>query len=74
MLIPGYLKRLTIAYYLQGLVPHAMPQDDSSLSILRAVDARGCGPDVAAWLAVIWLAFLVVAAWTVSRRGYVLEQ
>ena len=36
MLIPGYFKRLTIAYYLQGLVPHAMPQD-SALSFIQAV-------------------------------------
>ena len=25
LLFPGYLKRLTVAYYLQALVPHAMP-------------------------------------------------
>ena len=24
---PGYLKRFTVAYYLQALVPHAMPND-----------------------------------------------
>ena len=27
LLFPGYLKRLTVAYYLQALVPHEMPQD-----------------------------------------------
>ena len=27
MAIPGYLKRLSVAYYLQGLVPHAMPSE-----------------------------------------------
>jgi hypothetical protein len=26
------------------------------------------------WLGVIWLSFLGLAAWTVSRREYVLEQ
>src|SRR3954469_18327623 len=31
---PGYLKRFTIAYYLQGLVPHAMPSD-SVLSLIQ---------------------------------------
>src|SRR5262249_24325772 len=30
---PGYLKRLTVGYYVQALVPHAMP-DDSAVSIL----------------------------------------
>ncbi len=33
LLFPGYLKRLTVAYYLQALVPHAMP-DDSTISVL----------------------------------------
>ena len=27
MAIPGYLKRLSVAYYLQGLVPQAMPSN-----------------------------------------------
>src|SRR5258705_7729577 len=33
LLFPGYLKHLTVAYYLQGLVPHAMP-DDSTIGVL----------------------------------------
>ena len=46
MLVPGYLKRLTISYYIQGLVPHAMPQD-SALSILQVVSqGLAVGPDV----------------------------
>ena len=36
LLFPGYLKRLTVAYYLQALVPHAMPQD-SAVSMLMQV-------------------------------------
>ena len=27
LILPGYLRRLTMAYYLQALVPHAMPQE-----------------------------------------------
>ena len=27
MVLPGYLKQFTIAYYLQSLVPHAMPSE-----------------------------------------------
>jgi ABC-2 type transport system permease protein len=74
MLIPGYLKRLTIAYYIQGLVPHAMPQD-SALSILQVVvrDALSA-PTSLICLGVIWISFLALAAWTVTRREYVLEQ
>ena len=36
LLFPGYLKQLTVAYYLQALVPHAMP-DDSTISVLLQV-------------------------------------
>ncbi len=32
--LPGYLKRLSVAYYLQGLVPHAMPAN-SPLSLIQ---------------------------------------
>jgi len=74
MMVPGYLKRFTIVYYMQGLVPHAMPQD-SALSFLQAV-MKGNLPAGWAlfWLAVIWAAFLYLAARTVERREYVLEQ
>src|SRR5687767_9262298 len=37
LVIPvGYLKNLTVAYYLQGLVPHAMPQD-SAVSMIQSM-------------------------------------
>src|SRR6185369_15094548 len=35
LIFPGYLKRLTVAYYLQGLVPHAMPDDSTISAILQ---------------------------------------
>jgi ABC-2 type transport system permease protein len=74
MLIPGYLKRFTIAYYIQGLVPHAMPQD-SALSILQVVSRDALSAPMSLfWLGVIWVLFLFLAARTVSRREYVLEQ
>jgi hypothetical protein len=74
MLVPGYLKRLTISYYIQGLVPHAMPQD-SALSILQVVSRDSLSAPMSVfWLVAIWLSFLGLAAWTVSRREYVLEQ
>jgi hypothetical protein len=74
MLVPGYLKRLTISYYIQGLVPHAMPQD-SALSILQVVsrDALSIPMSLLA-LGIIFIGFLCLAAWTVTRREYVLEQ
>src|SRR4051812_35858451 len=36
LLFPGYLKRFTVAYYLQALVKHEMPQD-SAMSVLMQV-------------------------------------
>ena len=56
MVVPGYLKRLTIAYYIQGLVPHAMPQD-SALSILQVVvrDAMSAPMSLLS-LGIIWVA------------------
>ncbi len=71
---PGYLKRFTIAYYLQGLVPHAMPSD-SVLSLIQGAFRES--PTLAGsllGLAVILVVFVTLAAWLVERREYVLEQ
>jgi ABC-type transport system involved in multi-copper enzyme maturation permease subunit len=74
LLFPGYLKRLTVAYYLQALVRHEMPQD-SAVSVLMQVFREV--PSVAAGLAA--LAVIVgVTLWAAGRavedREYVLEQ
>jgi ABC-2 type transport system permease protein len=74
LLFPGYLKRLTVAYYLQALVPHAMPQD-SAVNILMQVFHEV--PPVAAsltWLVVITGLALWLAGRAVETREYVLEQ
>jgi ABC-type transport system involved in multi-copper enzyme maturation permease subunit len=74
LLFPGYLKRLTVAYYLQGLVTHEMPQD-SAVSMLMQVFREV--PTVAgslASLAVIVVGALWLAGRTVEQREYVLEQ
>jgi ABC-type transport system involved in multi-copper enzyme maturation permease subunit len=74
MLMPGYLKRFTLAYYLQALVPHAMPSEGVA-SVLQAVFSES--PTVATslfWLSVVLVGSLVLAARTVERREYVLEQ
>jgi len=72
--LPGYLKRLSVAYYVQGLVPHAMPQD-SPISLIQGIfrEVPGLGESMI-WLAIILVACLWLAARTVSRREYVLEQ
>jgi ABC-type transport system involved in multi-copper enzyme maturation permease subunit len=74
MLIPGYLKQLTVAYYVQALVPHAMPEDSTLGSILQVFNEV---PPVAVSLAaltIITAAALWLAARTVETREYVLEQ
>src|SRR5579864_6808416 len=74
LLFPGYLKRLTVAYYLQALVPHAMP-DDSAISVLMQV-FHEVPPVVVsiASLAVIIGVALWAAGRAVETREYVLEQ
>ena len=74
LLVPGYLKRLTIAYYIQGLAPHAMPQDSALNILLSVVKDSPRALFCFFWLAVIWAGFLYLAARTVDRREYVLEQ
>jgi ABC-type Na+ efflux pump permease subunit len=74
LLFPGYLKRLTVAYYLQALVPHAMPQD-TAISVLMQVFAEVPGVLVSLIaLAAITAGTLWLAAKTVESREYVLEQ
>ena len=71
---PGYMKKFTVAYYLQGLVPHAMP-NDGVVSLLQGIFRES--PTLAGSLlalAVIWAAFLAMGAYVVERREYVLDQ
>jgi ABC-type transport system involved in multi-copper enzyme maturation permease subunit len=74
LLFPGYLKRATVAFYLDGLVPHAMP-DDSAVSVLMQIfrEVPGMVLSLSA-LAGITLAALWLAARAVELREYVLEQ
>jgi ABC-type transport system involved in multi-copper enzyme maturation permease subunit len=75
LLVPGYLKRATVAYYLQALVSHQMPLDTTTIGILTQMFDRF--PSITTSLA--WLAAMTVSAlWWASRavedREYVLEQ
>lgn len=74
LLVPGYLKQLTVGYYLQALVPHGMPQDSAVASVLQAFsDPPAAGVAVVA-LAVITAVGLWLAARTVETKEYILEQ
>jgi ABC-type transport system involved in multi-copper enzyme maturation permease subunit len=74
LLMPGYLKRFTVAFYTQSLVPHAMPQD-SLLTILQSVfkESVSAAHAVLALLGILVVA-LALATRAVERREYVLEQ
>ena len=71
---PGYLKYYTVAYYVQSLVPHAMP-NDGALSMIQGIFRENPSLLTALLgLFVIWALFLTLAAWVVERKEYVLEQ
>jgi ABC-2 type transport system permease protein len=74
MVLPGYLKQFTIAYYLQALVPHAMPSDGIA-SLLQGM-FRETPPAAVCltWLAIFLVGFLYLATRVVEGREYVLEQ
>lgn len=74
LMFPGYLKQFSVAYYLQGLVPHAMP-NDSFASMVQAIfrETPSLGTSLVA-LGLITAVFLWFAAYIVANREYVLEQ
>jgi len=75
MLMPGYLSRVTIAYYLQALVPHAIPSQEGVSALLQAL--IGKVPEPATCLTALVVATvvaLVLGCRVVERREYVLEQ
>jgi ABC-type transport system involved in multi-copper enzyme maturation permease subunit len=74
LMFPGYLKQLTVAYYLQALVPHAMPDEGAISALLQGFQKMPGVPTSLLSLAVITALSLLVAARVVETREYVLEQ
>jgi ABC-type transport system involved in multi-copper enzyme maturation permease subunit len=74
LVFPGYLKRLTIAYYVQGLVPHPIPQDPTGGLLGQFFAEIPAAWSSLAWLLLLALVALWAAARTVENREYVLEQ
>lgn len=74
MALPGYMKRFTVAYYVQALVPHAMPSE-GVVSLLQGMfrDTPPAAVSLAS-LAAYVAVFLYLATRVVERREYVLEQ
>jgi ABC-2 type transport system permease protein len=74
LLFPGYLKRLTVAYYLQALVTHEMPQDSAVSLIMQVFREVPSVPTSLLTLAVITGVTVWLAGRTVEDKEYVLEQ
>jgi ABC-type transport system involved in multi-copper enzyme maturation permease subunit len=74
LLFPGYLKRLTVAYYLQALVRHEMPQDSAVSLLLQVFREVPSVPVSLAGLAVIIGVTLWLAGQAVEQREFVLDQ
>ncbi len=72
--LPGYLKHFTIAFYTQGLVQQAMPQDNL-IATLQSFFREAVSPfEAVLTLGVVLVISLGLAARAVERREYVLEQ
>jgi ABC-2 type transport system permease protein len=74
LLFPGYLKRMTVAYYLQALVRHEMPQDSAVSMLLQVFREVPSVPASLAALAVIIGVTLWLAGQSVEQREFVLDQ
>jgi hypothetical protein len=75
LVMPGYLKHFTIAYYLQALLPQATPPENT-LSLLETT-ARGPtvdGRESCSGFPSLFVTALILSMRTVERREYVLEQ
>lgn len=74
LLFPGYLRKFTVAHYLQALVPHAMPQD-SAVSFLQSMFQNYPSATVSLLcLFGIGAGFLALGVRAIEGREYVLEQ
>jgi ABC-2 type transport system permease protein len=74
LLLPGYLKRASVAFYVQSLVPHAVPRSEATFLpqlVVREVMAPG---SAVLWLCVVLAVCLSLAVRAVGRRDYVLDQ
>ena len=77
IVLPGYMRNFTVAFYLQGLAPHAIPQGGAMTlvsSVLRVFQETPSTWSSLTWLFLIWFVTLAVAVRVVESREYVLEQ
>jgi ABC-type transport system involved in multi-copper enzyme maturation permease subunit len=74
LVFPGYLKRLTVMYYLQALVKHEMPQDSAVALLMQVFREVPSLLTSLAGLALITGLALWSATRAVEQREYILEQ
>ncbi|MEW5982410.1 MAG: ABC transporter permease [Acidobacteriota bacterium] len=74
LILPGYLRRATVAYYLQALVPHTMPAQGLGTALQAIFRDTPSTLVSLAWLAIYIAGFVYVAGRVIERREYVLEQ
>jgi len=74
LIVPGYLKRLTVAYYLQPLVMHDMPDQGPASALLRIFREQPSLTTSLIGLIVIVGLGLWLSGRIVEGREYVLEQ
>jgi len=74
LLFPGYLKRVTVAYYMQALVKHEMPQDSAMSVLMQVFQEVPSVPVSLLCLGTIIGLTLWFAGRAVEQREYVLEQ
>ena len=74
MVIPGYLRQVTVSYYLQSMVPHAV-MGEGVLSVLQSLVATKASLATSLIMLIgIGAGFVVLAMRVIARREYVLEQ
>jgi ABC-type transport system involved in multi-copper enzyme maturation permease subunit len=74
LFFPGYLKRLTVAYYMQALVVHQMPQDSAVSMLMQVFHEVPSVTTSLLSLTILVVATLWLAGRAVEQREYVLEQ
>jgi len=74
MLMPGYVRRFTAVYYLQGLVPHTIPSEGIASLLAYTFNDSPTVATCLLWLGITTLVSLVLAARTVRQKEYVLGQ
>ena len=72
--LPGYLKQMTIAHYLQALVPHAMPSDGVASLLQGMFRETPSLANALFWLFTYLAGSLFLATRVVERKEYILEQ